>query len=121
MKPVLLFSLFAAILTPLRADTSALESRVAVLEQEVAALKAENQKLKDTSVDFLSAELSKKETERARLIYRTQVLPLVKNLATNLGAPLPKLPQEAEIITLIDAYRPFLELIAEVNRTVGSN
>lgn len=121
MKRLLLISLLVATRGPAHADTATLEQRVAALEREVAALKVENQKLKESSVDFLAAELAKKETDRARGVYRTQVLPLVERLASDLGATPRKLPREEEIQTMLDAYRPFIELIAETNKAIGSN
>ena len=89
------------------AETVALEKRVEALVKQVATLKEENRQLKESAVDFLSVQLAAKERERARLVYRTQVLPLVKEMLKDYGAPGPELPKEAEIETMIDAYRPF--------------
>jgi len=121
MKRLLAVCLLAASLAPLRADPLSLENRVSALEKEVATLKDENRRLRESAVNFLSAELAKKETEHARLVYRTQVLPMVRRIATDFGGQAPVLPKEEEINNLVDAYRPFVELIASLNKTISSN
>jgi len=119
MKRYVFFCLLAAFIAPLKAETPSLEKRVAALEQEVATLKEENRKLKESAVDFLSAELTKKETEHARFVYRTQVLPMVKSLVADFGSKPPMFPKEEEITTLADAYRPFVELMASVAKVTS--
>lgn len=101
------------------ADTPSLEKRVSMLESEIAALKVENRKLKETAIDFLSAQLVQKEREHARFVYRTQILPAVKVFIDDFGSKAPKLPKEEEINTLADAYRPMLEMFTQLMTVAG--
>ena len=112
---VLTILLFSGFLVPLKADSSSLEKRVAAIEMELSVLKEENRKLKESAVEFLSAELRKKETEHARLVYRTQVLPMMKSLLADFGSSPPRLPKEEEIETMADAYKPFADLMKSLS------
>lgn len=100
----------------LSAQSPSLEQRVVLLEKEVAALREENRKLRESAVEFLAAELAAKEKERARFIYRTQVLPMVKTMLEDFGSEPPRLPKENEINTMIEAYRPFVELMLSLGK-----
>ncbi len=95
-------------------QTRSLEQRVAALEREAAGLKEENRQMRESAVTFLSAELTRKEREGARLYYRTQILPVAKTIAAEFGTRAPTLPKEEEINTMAEAYRPILEMIMQL-------